>query len=94
MNEESVAANVDPGGPPFPSHAWDRVKGPGRKWDRFLRRHPRLSESSCRIYEVNRVITADDEPRLRSFDTISKELVTRLQPQPDHVWNTDETGAP
>ena len=72
---------------------WDRVNGPGRKWlDLFLRRHPRLSERSCRIYEANR-ITADDEPRLRSFYANWKELITRLQPQPDHIWNTDETGA-
>ena len=35
---------------------WDRVNGPGRKWlDLFLRRHPRLSERSCRIYEANRI---------------------------------------
>ena len=72
---------------------WDRVNGPGRKWlDLFLRRHPRLSERSCRIYEANR-ITADDEPRLKSFYANWKELITRLQPQPDHIWNTDETGA-
>ncbi|CAN0191161.1 unnamed protein product, partial [Ascophyllum nodosum] len=72
---------------------WDRVNGLGRKWlDLFLRRHPRLSERSCRIYEANR-ITADDEPRLRSFYANWKELITRLQPQPDHIWNTDETGA-
>ncbi|CAN0272700.1 unnamed protein product, partial [Ascophyllum nodosum] len=64
-----------------------------RKWlDLFLRRHPRLSERSCRIYEANR-ITADDEPRLKSFYANWKELITRLQPQPDHIWNTDETGA-
>ena len=72
---------------------WARDTGPGRKrLDLFLRRHPRLSERSCRIYEANR-ITADDEPRLRSFYANWQELITRLQPQPDHIWNTDETGA-
>ena len=72
---------------------WDRVTGLGRKWlDLFLRWHPQLSERSFRIYEVNR-INADDEPRLRQFYTNWKGLVTRLQPRPDHVWNTDETGA-
>ena len=64
---------------------WDRVKGPGRKWlDLSLRRHPRFSERSCRVYEANS-ITADDEPRLRLFYTSWKELVASLQPQSDHV---------
>ena len=44
---------------------------------------------SCRIYEAN-YITADDEPRLRSFYTNWNELVTRLQRQPDNMWNTNE----
>ena len=57
-----------------------------------MRRHPRLSERSSRIYEANRV-TADDEPRLRDFYNSWKELFDRLQPKADHVWNVDETGA-
>ena len=72
---------------------WDREKGPGRTWlNLFFRRHPRLSERSCRIYEANRV-TADDEHLLKEFYTKWEELVTRLQPQANHVWYTDETGA-
>ena len=72
--------------------AWEREKGPGRKWlDLFLKRHPRLSERSSRIYEANRV-TADDEPRLRSFYDTWRETVDRLKPAADHVWNTDKTG--
>ena len=72
---------------------WDPDKGPGYKWLRlFMRRHPRLSERSSRIYEANRV-TADDEPRLRDFYNSWKELLDRLQPKADHVWNVDETGA-
>ncbi|CAN0051860.1 unnamed protein product, partial [Laminaria digitata] len=71
---------------------WERSEGPGRKWfDLFLKRHPRLSERSSRIYEANRV-TAHDEPRLQQFFTNWQGYLDKEKSEPGHVWNTDETG--
>ena len=46
---------------------WKPVQGPGAKWVRgFLKWHLQLSERSSRMYEVNIVVSNDDEG-LRSF---------------------------
>lgn len=72
---------------------WDRAKGPGQAWiEGFFKRNPQLATRSSRIYEANRV-TADEQARMVDFYNGWKAFIDRLQPAPDHIWNTDETGA-
>lgn len=66
---------------------------PGQSWlEGFFKRHPRLSERSSRIYDANRA-TADDETRLRTFYDGWEKYLNEMQPDADHIWNTDGTGA-
>eukprot|EP00752_Nemacystus_decipiens_P009450 g8449.t1 len=71
---------------------WNRDKGPGKDWLRgFLGRHERISKRLARIYESNRVTTPEDE-RLHKFYDFWGEFLAEHKPQPDHIWNTDESG--
>ena len=79
VQRRSISAVGSPEGP------WAKVDGP------FFRRHPQLSERSCRIKEATRVI-ADDAQGSREFCTKWQDLINTLQPSADHVWNTDKTG--
>lgn len=76
-------------GRPIP---WDPEKGPGKEWlAGFLRRHPRVSERTTRIYEANR-IAEPDEPRIIEFYKKWTAFLEEHKPEADHVHNTDETG--
>ncbi|CAB1119567.1 unnamed protein product [Ectocarpus sp. CCAP 1310/34] len=76
-------------GRPIP---WDPGQGPGKDWlAGFLKRHPRVSERTTRIYEANR-ITEDKEPRIVEFYKKWAALLDEHKPEADHVHNTDETG--
>lgn len=71
---------------------WGPGKAPGKDWlAGFLKRHPRVSERSTRIYEANR-ITEDKDPRIVEFYKNWAAFLDEHKPKADHVHNTDETG--
>ncbi|CAB1102620.1 unnamed protein product [Ectocarpus sp. CCAP 1310/34] len=76
-------------GRPIP---WDPDNGPGRAWlSDSLGRHERINLRLARIYEANRMTSLEDE-RVHKFYDFWQQFVHEHKPEPDHAWNTDESG--
>lgn len=67
---------------------WDEQESCKRHWiEGYFNSHPRPSESRSCIYEA-RMVTANEQPRLREPYHTWAETLAKLQPAADHIENT------